>query len=98
MSRDMQSVIGGLVGGVAGFVLGVAGWLAFFYLVFMLPQGTPLRNMDQGAILIIYTGPIGAIIGAIIGACVFRRRLRPVAITIILGFVGVLWLLMKAFL
>ena len=97
MSNDMRSLIGGLTGGVAGFVVGVVGGLAFFYVVFMVPKGDQsFRNMDQAGILGLYTGVLGAIIGAVIGGLVFRRRLRPVAIAVILGSAGTLWVLVKA--
>src|SRR5512146_2294519 len=78
MSQDMakliRAVIGAVVGGVVGFFVGVFGWLAFFYLVFMLPHGTPFRHMDQGAIPIVITGPVGVIIGVVVGIVLFRRH------------------------
>jgi len=91
----MRSLIGALVGGLAGFVLGVAGWLTLFYVVAMVPRGIPLRSMDQGSSAILITGPLGAIIGAVIGGFVLRRRFRPVAIAVILASAGIVWVLMK---
>ncbi len=79
MSQDMhkliRAVIGALVGGVVGWFVGVFAWLAFFYVVFMLPNGTPFRYMDQGAIPIVITGPLGVLIGAVVGIVLFRRRI-----------------------
>jgi hypothetical protein len=102
MSKDMRdviggamrSVIGGVVGGLAGLVLGAVVPLLFVYLAFVL-KGTPWRNMDQAGLVILYTGPLGAIVGTVIGVVVFRRRLRPFAIAMILGSVGIIWVLMK---
>jgi hypothetical protein len=80
MSQDMHNLIrivtGTLVGAVVGFFVGVFGWLAFFYLVFMLPHGTSFRYMDQGAIPIVLTGPLGVVIGAAVGIVLSRRRIR----------------------
>jgi hypothetical protein len=80
LSPYERSVIGGVIGLVAGFAIGVVGWLVFFYVVFMLPNGTPWRLMDQGAIPTVFTGPCGAVIGAILAGFVFRRRLKPVVL------------------
>jgi hypothetical protein len=81
MSKGTSTVIrvltGILAGGAGGFVAGVVGWLVFFYVFFMLPEGTPLRAMDQGAILIVFTGPLGAVIGGVIGGIVFGLWFGP---------------------
>ena len=68
--RDLHVVIGSL----AGFILGGVGRLAFFYLVFMLPKGATIGTIDQGAIPTVIFGPLGAIIGGVIGRFVFRAR------------------------
>jgi|GEM_PF-3571406 len=39
-------MIGVLIGGTAGFVVGVVGWLAFFHRVFMLPKGTEFQYSE----------------------------------------------------
>ncbi len=70
----MRTILGALIGAAVGFALGVVGWLAFFYLVFMVPEGIEFRRMDQGAIPTVFTGPLGAVLGSVIGCLVARRR------------------------
>ena len=73
MSRAFATILGALVGLVLGFLAGVFGWMLFYYLVFMLPNGTPFRAMDQAAMLIIFTGPAGAVVGACVLGRLFPR-------------------------
>ena len=47
-----------LIGGFLGFIFGVGGWLGFYYVVFMMPNHTPFRYIDQAAIPTMITGPI----------------------------------------
>jgi hypothetical protein len=56
-----------LVGGVIGFCLGGFLWVKFYYIVYMLPYGTPERVIDQGAIPVLITAPVGSIVGALLG-------------------------------
>jgi hypothetical protein len=56
-----------------GFVLGAAGGLLVFYLVFMAPKGQPFRVIDQGVLVIWLTGPVGAIAGGFIGRRLTKR-------------------------
>ena len=70
---NMASFLGALIGGFMGLVLGAYGWLAFYYIVFMRPTGTPFRVIDQGAIPTAIFGPLGGIVGATIGGLYFRR-------------------------
>ncbi|MHC4250260.1 MAG: hypothetical protein ACYS9X_14125, partial [Planctomycetota bacterium] len=72
----VTGLIGVLVGGIAGFAAGGFGWMLFYYLVFMLPHGTPWRSMDQGAILVVFTGPIGAVGGAFLGVYLLGRLVK----------------------
>ncbi|MCE5239568.1 hypothetical protein LLH23_13920 [bacterium] len=75
MSHGFGCFIGGLVGAVVGFLVGVFGYLGLFYLIFMLPSGTPFRHMDQGAIPVVFFGPLGTIVGGVVVGLVVRRRL-----------------------
>lgn len=75
MSRGFGCFIGGLVGAVVGFFVGVFGYLGLFYLIFMLPSGTPFRYMDQAAIPVVFFGPLGAIVGGVVVGLVVRKRL-----------------------
>jgi hypothetical protein len=55
------------IGAVVGFMAGAASGLLGFYFVYMVPQGQPFGLIDQGVLIIWLTGPLGAILGALIG-------------------------------
>ena len=59
--------IGMLIGGYAGFMLGNWAWLAYFYFVHMRPEGIPFRAIDQGTIPVLLTGPLGLVVGVVLG-------------------------------
>ena len=65
MSRDKAgfrvrpTFAGALIGAFVGFAPGAYGWLAFFYVLFMLPKRIPFRVIDQGAIPVIVTASLG---------------------------------------
>ena len=70
-------MLGGLVGAFLGFLVGMYGYLGLFYLIFLLPSGTPFRAMDQAAIPVILFGPLGAIVGGVlVGLRVLKRLPR----------------------
>lgn len=79
LARAGVIVGGALRGAVAGFFLGVFGWVTLYYLFAMLPKGIPFRAMDQASMLIVITGPLGAIIGVFIGGALARSRLKHLA-------------------
>lgn len=67
---------GARIGAVVGFLLGTFGYLGFFYVVYMLPDGTSFRHIDQGAIPIVITAPLGTVIGCLIGALIGKLASR----------------------
>lgn len=62
-----------LIGVIGGWLVGTYVWLWAFYLIVMRPQGIPFNAIDQGAIPVIATGPVGAILGGFLGARAWRR-------------------------
>jgi hypothetical protein len=64
MSKDMAGCLGSIVGGLAGFFLGMYAWIYGYYLLVMKPLGTPIHLMDQAAMPSLFTGILGAALGA----------------------------------
>ncbi len=62
-----------LGGTFVGFILGVVGWLVFYYGLMMAPRGTPFKYIDQGALPTIFTGPVGGFVGARVAGLIVSR-------------------------
>ncbi len=76
MKRAVSVVV--ILGGAGvGFALGVFGWLGFYYMLIMAPNKTPFKYIDQGALPTIFTGPVGAFIGARIAGLMLSRFVKP---------------------
>ena len=80
MNADVGCLLGGMLGGIVGFLAMAAFRVIWFYLVFMLPRGEPLdvREIDE-AIPIVIFGALGGIIGAPLGGLGVRSYLRRAA-------------------
>ncbi len=86
--KFIRALIGIPVGGLAGFILGVVGWMAVAYVFFRNPL-TTTRDPGPADLVILLTGALGAIAGAVYGGLVFRR-LKPSTMAIIVVIVAVL--------
>jgi hypothetical protein len=64
--RVAASRLAAWIGAVVGFMVGAASGLLGFYFVYMVPQGRPLGLIDQGVLIIWLTGPLGAVLGALV--------------------------------
>jgi len=84
----IRALIGIPVGGLAGLILGVVGWMGIAALLFNNPLAA---RTDPGPVdlVILLTGPVGGIAGAIAGGVVFRR-LKASTIAIIVAVVAML--------
>ena len=80
MSANVGCLLGGVLGGIVGFLAMAAFRVIGFYLVFMLPRGEPLdvRQIDE-AIPIVIFGALGGLIGAPLGGLGVRSYLRRAA-------------------
>lgn len=77
MNPNVGCLVAGVLGAVVGFVLGAVGYVAAYYLIFMLPQGEPpdFRYLDQAAIPVIFFGPLGSLAGALAAGLMTRAKL-----------------------
>src|SRR4051812_3952547 len=73
--RVRPGFVGAVAGGIIGWILGGQAWVLFYYFVFMRPRGIPRDAIDQGAIPVLVTAPIGALIGGLIGSWWLHRLL-----------------------
>jgi hypothetical protein len=71
----MGCVLGGLVGAAVGLVVGAVVSVVLYYLVEMLPNHVPLEFIDQGGAVVVWGGPVGAIIGAPLAGLAVRRSM-----------------------
>ncbi len=69
-----SAAVGCLVGGLLGILAG----LAYTYLAMMVPNAIPLSEMWHRLLPVLATGPLGAVVGAIVGNAVEGRRAAEV--------------------
>ncbi len=75
MKARIGCLLGGAVGAGVGFIVGAGAWVLGYYLIFMLPHGEPLdlRYIDQAAIPVVFFGPLGSLLGAVLLGLGVRR-------------------------
>lgn len=69
MKIFLRILIGAAVGGLVGGIIGIWGVLAVAGLLY--------PNLEQGALIVFYTGPFGALVGLLLGiavAAMFKRK------------------------